>query len=97
MKIQHQALIKKMYTHDIKFIYAVHHYQGLLDYSETQYYATEREAKALFDALIFGYKKLIKEEGFEIYNETETELYFEDNETCHKIILEAIIIPELPE
>ena len=94
MELQHNAMIKKLYSEDIKFLYAVHHYQGLLDYTETQYFATEKEARSLFNAMIYSEKKQIEEEGLEIYNETETELYFEGKETNHKILLEAIIIPE---
>jgi len=94
MEIHHQAIIKSAYNQEIKFLYAVHHYQGLLDYNETNYYAKEEDARELFNLLIKGYKELIKDEGLEIYNESETELYFEGQETCHKIVLEAIIIPE---
>ncbi len=94
MELQHNAMIKKLYSDDIKFIYAVHHYQGLLDYTETKYYATEKKARSLFNAMIYAMKTQIEEEGLEIYNETETELYFEGKETNHKILLEAIIVPQ---
>ena len=35
MLIQQKAVLKQAKLKDIKFIYAVHHYQGLLDYNSS--------------------------------------------------------------
>ena len=94
MEIQHNAILKNAYKQDIKFIYAVHHYQGLLDYIETEYFATEEKATEVFKQKYGILNKEIIENGLEIYNETEFEIYYEGEETCHKLVIEAIIIPE---
>jgi len=94
MEIQHNAIVKNAYKQDIKFIYAVHHYQGLLDYIETEYFATEEKAREVFKTKYGIMMKEIIENGLEIYNETEEEIYFEGDETCEKLLIEAIIIPQ---
>ena len=94
MEIQHLAIINKAYQDDINFIYAVHHYQGALDYIETDYFATEEKAREIYNSKYNEMKEIIEEEMFEIYKDDDTQLYFEGKETCHKLQIEAIIIPE---
>ena len=96
MPLQHQAIVQRAYNEErpIKFIYAVHHYQGLLDYTETKYFATEKEAREEFRINYIKTKEYVMKNKFEIYQDEDTELYYEGEETCHKILLEAIILPE---
>ena len=93
MLIQQKAVLKQAKLKDIKFIYAVHHYQGLLDYNSSFYFKTEEEAREVYKQTLAKIEQEIQDNNFEIHNHTDTSIYFEGSECSEKLKLEAIILP----
>jgi hypothetical protein len=93
MELQHEAIIRKAYETKIEFIYAVHHYQGLLDYIDSRYFKSEDEARQYYKEYVSKAEQEIQDNGYEIYQHEDTELYFEGPECAEKILLEAIVLP----
>ena len=93
MLIQHEAIIKTHKFNEIKFIYAVHHYDSMLEYNSSYYFKTEEEARKVFNDNIAKLKQEIKDNNLEVYNQTENEIYFEGLESSELLKIEAIIIP----
>ena len=93
MLIQHEAILKQHKFNEIKFIYAVHHYQGLLDYNSSYYFKTEEEAREVFNKTLAEIEQEIQDNNHEIYNHSENEIYYEGLECSEKLKIEAIIIP----
>jgi len=93
MLIQHEAILKQHKFNEIKFIYAVHHYQGLLDYNSSYYFKTEEEAREVFNDTLAKLEQEIHDNILEVYNRTENEIHFEGLECSEKLKIEAIIIP----
>tara|TARA_R100001443_G_scaffold112237_3_gene125645 strand:- start:1361 stop:1663 length:303 start_codon:yes stop_codon:yes gene_type:complete len=91
--LQHEAIIKKQKFNEIKFIYAVHKYDSMLEYNTSDYFKTEEEARKVFNDTFSKLEQEIQDNNLEVYNQTENEIYFEGLESSELLKIEAIIIP----
>lgn len=91
--LEHEAIIKHAYEYKIEFIYAVHHYQGLLDYINSKYFKSRDEAEKYFKEQVAKAEQEIQDNKCETYHQDDTEIYYEGIECAEKILLEAIVLP----
>jgi hypothetical protein len=93
MTIQHEAIINQTKIEEFEFIYAVHQYNGFLQYNSSYYFKTENEAREVFNKVLAEIEQEIQDNNLEIYSQTENEIYFEGLESSELLKIEAIIIP----
>ena len=76
------------YNNIMKEVYAVHVLDMCLDYTDTQLYASKKEARANFEALLSAHHDYI----IEVYSDGDDHLYYHSGESDIKILIEKLPI-----